>query len=92
MEFDEILDFSRREGDRIDLRHIDAKLGKPDDQAFTFVGKGPLDDPGELRARALGDGDFLVSGQIDRDAAPDFTILVHTAGDLARLVRDDFLL
>jgi hypothetical protein len=90
--FDEILDFSRREGDRIDLRGIDARAGAPGDQAFTFVGRGPIDAPGELRAQALGDGDFLVSGQTDRDAAPDFSILVHTEGDLARLVRGDFLL
>ena len=90
--FDEILDFSRREGDRIDLRGIDAKAGVAGNQPFDYVGRRPLDDPGDLRVRSLGDGNFLVSGQIDRDAAPDFSILVRTEDDLGRLVRGDFLL
>jgi hypothetical protein len=90
--FDEILDFSRREGDRIDLRGIDAAPGMAGDQRFIFVGRGPLDEVGELRARALGDGDFLVSGQLERDASPEFSILVRTEDDLGRLERGDFLL
>lgn len=90
--FDEILDFSRREGDRIDLRGIDAAPRMADDQRFTFVGRGPLDEVGELRARALGDGDFLVSGQLDRDSVPEFSILVRTEDNLGRLERGDFLL
>jgi Ca2+-binding RTX toxin-like protein len=87
-----IMDFSRREGDQIDLRGIDARIGAPGDQRFTFVGEQRPDAPGELGVQALGDGDFLVSGQVDRDAAADFTILVHAAGGLDHLQRGDFLL
>ena len=90
--FDEILDFSRREGDRIDLREIDAAPGVAGDQHFTFVGRGPLGEVGDLRAEALGDGDFLVSGQLDRDSSPEFSILVRTEDDLGRLEQGDFLL
>lgn len=90
--FDRIADFSRREGDRIDLRGIDARIAAPGDQRFTFVGEQRPEAPGELGVRALGHGDFLVSGQIDRDAAADFTILVHAAGGLDHLHRGDFLL
>ena len=90
--FDEILDFSRREGDRIDLRGIDAKAGVAGNQPFDHVGRRPLDDPGDRRVRSLGDGNFLVSGQIERDAAPDFSIPVRTEDDLGRLVRGDILL
>ena len=89
--FDRILDFSRGEGDRIDLRGIDARNGPPGDQRFGFVGQHRPDAPGELGVRALGDGDFLVTGQTDRDAAADFAILVHADG-LDRLQRGDFLL
>jgi hypothetical protein len=46
---------------------------------------------GDLHAKPLWSGDFLVSGQVDGDAATHFSILVHTKGDLARLVRGDFL-
>ena len=90
--FDEILDFSRREGDRIDLREIDAAPGVAGDQHFTFVGREPLGEVGELRAEALGDGEFLVSGQLDRDPSPEFSILVCTEDDLGRLEHGDFLL
>ena len=89
---DRILDFSRREGDRIDLRGIDARAGIAGDQGFTFVGRQPPDAPGELGVRALGHGDFLVTGQVDRDPGADFAVLVHASGGIDHLQRGDFLL
>ena len=84
-----ILDFSRREGDRIDLRAIDADKGRPGDQAFDLIGAGSFHKAGQLRVEAVGDG-FLVSGNVDQDRAADFTVVVHTT--LQELRAGDFLL
>jgi Ca2+-binding RTX toxin-like protein len=84
-----ILDFSRREGDRIDLRRIDANEEEPSDQAFAFIGGAPFAAPGQLRVVTEQDG-FLVAGNVDADLATDFALVVH--GDLAQLRASDFLL
>ena len=85
-----ILDFSRREGDRIDLGSIDAAEGRPGNQAFAFLGTGALTGAAQLRYAATADGDFLVTGSTDADAAAEFAFVVRT--DLAGLRAGDFIL
>jgi Ca2+-binding RTX toxin-like protein len=46
---DRILDFSRAQGDRIDLRDIDANEQADGNQAFRFVGQAEFTAPGQLR-------------------------------------------
>jgi Ca2+-binding RTX toxin-like protein len=83
-----ILDFSRREGDRIDLRQIDTHEGRPGDRDFEFI-RGRFTEAGQLRVDSF-DGDFLVTGSTDADAAAEFAFVVRT--DLASLRAADFLL
>ena len=87
--FETILDFSRRDGDLIDLSAIDARQGPPGDQTFTLVGSHALDGAGQLRVERV-DGHFLVSGSTDADAAAEFAFIVRT--DLAALRAGDFIL
>ncbi len=48
---DRITDFSRAQGDRIDLSAIDANTGAAGNQAFTFIGSGAFTHhAGQLRA------------------------------------------
>ena len=88
--YDEILDFSRTEYDRIDLRPIDAVRGRDASQRFCFIGQENFTRAGQLRYEATADGDFLVSGNADRDLAADFAFVVRTDGaqeraDVARV-------
>jgi len=83
---DEILDFSRAQGDKIDLSAIDAKPGGAND-AFTFVASF-TGAAGQLRVVASG-ADWLVSGDIDGNRTPDFGILVSSPIALA---ASDFIL
>ena len=46
---DRILDFSRAQGDRIDLAGVDAYERVDGDQAFRFVGQNPFTGVGQLR-------------------------------------------
>ena len=88
--YDEILDFSRTEHDKIDLRQIDAVAGSNGNQEFRFIGGDPFSRAGQLRFEATTDGDFLVSGNVDPDLDADFAFVVRT--DLASLKASDFLL
>jgi Ca2+-binding RTX toxin-like protein len=88
--YDEILDFSRLQHDRIDLSQLDAVAGTSGNQAFRFIGDDPFSRAGQVRAEATADGDFLVSGNVDRDLDADFAFVVHTG--VAKLVATDFLL
>jgi Ca2+-binding RTX toxin-like protein len=83
---DEIFDFSRAEGDKIDLRGIDAVQGGVDD-AFTLVGRF-TNHPGELTVTAQRGG-YLVQADVNGDHVADFILLVHAAKPL---VAADFLL
>lgn len=72
---DTIQDFSRKQGDRIDLAAIDADTLLADDQAFSFIGKGKFSkDAGELRYEASGKNTLLM-GDIDGNGKADFAIL-----------------
>ena len=76
--------------DQIDLRPIDARRGLDGNQAFSFIGGEDFTRAGQLRFEATADGDFLVSGNVDRDLDADFAFVVRT--DLASLKASDFLL
>ena len=84
---DTILDFSQAQGDRINLRPIDANAGLAGDQAFSFLGLGPTAGAGTLAYTQSG-GNTLVSADVDGGGA-DFAILL--AGVHA-LTAADFLL
>jgi Ca2+-binding RTX toxin-like protein len=73
---DRILDFSRSEGDRIDLSAIDARAGTRADDAFAFIGKAAFSGrAGELRAAYRG-GTTFVEGDTNGDGIADFALLV----------------
>ncbi len=88
--YDEIPDFRRAPGDKVDLRLIDAKLGADGNQTFRFVGDDPFTRPGQLRSEAITDGGFLVSGNTDRDLDAKLAFVVRTGLD--HLKASDFLL
>ncbi len=84
---DRIRDFSRAQGDQIDLSLIDAITGSADD-GFSFIGSGAFTNvAGQLRAIVSG-GQTLLSGDTNGDGVADFLIRidgVHTlvAGDFS---------
>jgi serralysin len=85
---DTIADFSRGQGDKIDLRAIDAKSGAGN-QSFTFIGSAAFDgDKGDLRFVKSG-AHVIVQGDINGDRKADFALLVE---DMASLRVGDFLL
>jgi Ca2+-binding RTX toxin-like protein len=91
---DTILDFSRAEGDKIDLEPIDALKGDGTSESkFKFIGKQKFSDvntknKGELRY-VVKNGDALVQGDIDKDNKPEFAILLE---DVTKLKATDFFL
>lgn len=86
---DRITDFSRNDGDRIELDLIDPSPGEGD-QAFAFIDTAAFGGiAGQLRYEARADGDLLVQGDVDGDGAADFAFLV--AG-VSVLQASDFLL
>ncbi|MFE0756326.1 calcium-binding protein [Inquilinus sp. NPDC058860] len=86
---DRIVDFSHAEGDRIDLRPIDAATGAGGNQAFSFIGTAAFGHhAGELHYAITG-GTTTISGDINGDAKADFSIVLTGA---IHLVASDFLL
>lgn len=86
---DLILDFSHAEGDRLDLRDIDAQRATGSDDAFQFIGAVAFSSAaGELRTEQRGD-DIVVRGDVDGDRQADFAIRL---ADVAQLTEGDLLL
>lgn len=86
---DLIGDFSHGEGDKINLRGIDASTAVAGDQAFAFVGTAAFSGvAGELRYEVHG-GETLLMGDVDGDKVADGYIRVDTSQPL---VTSDFLL
>lgn len=86
---DKILDFSRAEGDRIDLSKIDAVKSTAFDEPFKFIGTQLFHNvAGELRIDTSG-GYNIVLGDTDGNGSPDIAIFVYTAVNLA---AEDFVL
>jgi serralysin len=105
---DVILDFERHAilttvgsrgnpGDKIDLSAIDAdqRASSAGDQAFTFVGSGPVTGAGQVRVIQTTDAEgqtySLVRGEVNGDGVSDFEISVYTTDDMP-LGASDFLL
>jgi serralysin len=85
---DTITDFSRGQGDKINLAGIDARSGAGN-QAFDFIGTARFTgDKGDLRYVKAG-ANVLVQGDINGDRKADFAILVE---DMASLRAGDFIL
>ena len=82
-------DFSRAEGDRIDLRLVDANSTRDYDQAFAFIGNAAFSGTaGELRYRQLS-GNTYVLGDTNGDGVADFWIRLD---GLHSLNAGDFVL
>ncbi len=79
---DWIADFVRADGDRLDLKSIDANTRSSGDQAFHFIGTaGFSGHAGELRY-VRQSGDSYVSGDIDGDRHADFMLVVDGVSGL----------
>jgi Ca2+-binding RTX toxin-like protein len=71
---DTIYDFSTLEGDKIDLKAIDANTRKSGDQAFSFISKKAFKHKaGELRYEKASGG-IVVSGDVNGDGKADFSL------------------
>ncbi|MGF6226685.1 Ca2+-binding RTX toxin-like protein [Inquilinus ginsengisoli] len=87
---DRIGDFSRAEGDRIDLSAIDASTALAGNQAFSFIGSGLYTGvAGQLRFAVTSPTTTTIAGDLNGDGASDFHIVL--AGSIA-LVAADFIL
>ncbi|OWJ69014.1 calcium-binding protein [Inquilinus limosus] len=84
---DRITDFSRGEGDRIDLSAIDADMNTTGNQAFSFIGGGLYTGvAGQLRFAVTAPGVITIAGDIDGDRVSDFHI--QLAGTTAPVAAD----
>ncbi|MGO1078040.1 calcium-binding protein [Inquilinus sp. CA228] len=74
---DRITDFSRAQGDRIDLSAIDARTTVAGDQGFTFIGSAPYHKvAGELRFAVTSPGVTTIAGDVNGDGVSDFHIVL----------------
>jgi Ca2+-binding RTX toxin-like protein len=87
---DTIVDFNDLDGDKIDLRAIDADGNEGNgDQAFTFIGGDPFSgQAGQVRVTAVGEA-LLVEGDVNGNGTADFAIRVE---GIAELSATDFYL
>lgn len=84
---DVITDFSRSQGDRINLSAIDANSKVTGNQSFSFIGGAAFSNrPGELRVEQSG-GSTFVSGDVDGNGTADFLIQLN---GLVALTGSDF--
>ncbi|MBR0556578.1 calcium-binding protein [Ciceribacter sp. L1K23] len=86
---DTIYDFSRSQGDKIDLSALDASTKSTGNQAFSFIGeKAFTGKAGELRTVHSG-GDTFIYADVNGNKTPDFAIRIDANIDL---VKGDFIL
>jgi len=85
---DVITDFSRADGDKIDLWQVDAVSGNEQNDDFTSIVDRFTGASGELRVQATANG-YLVSGDVDSDRSADFSFLVVSD---TQLMATDFVL
>ncbi|MBR0556581.1 calcium-binding protein [Ciceribacter sp. L1K23] len=87
---DTILDFSRSQGDKIDLSAIDASTKSSGNQAFSFIGEKSAFSgaAGELRYVNSG-GDTFIYADVNGDRKADFAIRIDATIDF---VKGDFIL
>jgi Ca2+-binding RTX toxin-like protein len=86
---DLIRDFSRAQGDRIDLRGVDANEQLDGNQACRFVGQGPFTGTGQVRFFHEEGATFVEVNTTDAHAGADMLIKVE---GLLALQSGDFLL
>jgi hypothetical protein len=86
---DTIYDFSRKQGDMIDLSGIDADRSLDGDQAFTFIGRAGFHGlEGELRYSKI-KGGVMLQADVNGDAKADFAVVLK---GVSSLLQSDFLL
>lgn len=88
---DTVYDFSHGQGDKINLKAIDAnqQKGSYSDQSFKLIGDDAFSGKaGELRYQKMG-GDTYLYGDVNGDGKADFSILFKGAIDF---VKSDFIL
>lgn len=86
---DIVADFDQMEGDKINVRQIDANVGAVGDQNFTFIGADAFTGTaGQIRYLHAGKNTF-VEGDTDGDGAADFVIRLD---GLIDLTAADFVL
>ncbi len=86
---DQIHDFDRAEGDRIDLGRVDANSAVQNDQGFAFIGSAAFSGTaGELRYQHVS-GSTIVQGDTNGDGIADFAIRLD---GLHTLTSGDFVL
>ncbi|RDI62385.1 M10 family metallopeptidase C-terminal domain-containing protein [Microvirga subterranea] len=86
---DTIYDFSRKQGDVIDLTAIDASRSLAGDQDFTFIGRSGFHGvEGELRYSKI-KGGVMLQADVNGDAKADFAVVLKGISSLA---QGDFLL
>jgi Ca2+-binding RTX toxin-like protein len=87
---DLIRDFSHSQGDRIDLRGVDANARPEDrDQAFQFVGQKQFTAVGQVRWFQQDGATFVQANTSEATAGPELTIRIDP---LVSLQETDFLL
>jgi Ca2+-binding RTX toxin-like protein len=87
---DFIVDFSRDEGDKIDIHLMDAKINTAGTQSFTLAG-GPSTQAGTLWFGAVS-SDHVQSVFMNVDGGPaDMQIMVQLTGGMTSLQASDFI-
>ena len=74
---DTLVDFSALEGDKIDLRAIDAIAGTSESDPFALI-DAFTGQAGQLQVGAQGASGWLVQGDVDGDGLADLAILVQS--------------
>jgi Ca2+-binding RTX toxin-like protein len=78
---DVIKDFSKSQGDKIDLRTIDAKISTTNNDAFSFIGSAPTNNSASQASNGkLWYADGILYGSTDSDKAAEFSIQVTLTG------------
>lgn len=86
---DTVFDFNRAQGDKIDLKAIDANTKASSDQAFKFIGTDPFHNKaGELRYTKSG-GDTFIHADTNGDGKADFSVKFDA---LINFTKGDFIL
>jgi Ca2+-binding RTX toxin-like protein len=80
---DYITDFSGRQGDKLDLKLVDANASKRGDQKFTFIGKNAFSKAGEVRYEKT-KKDTYVYLNTDNDKAAEAVIKLKGSFDLQK--------
>ena len=81
---DHILDFSRKQGDKIDLSGIDANEWGSGDPAFQFIGQDPFTAAGQVRFFKAGGDTVVEANTTDATAGAELTIMLDASLYAAR--------